>query len=738
MKLFDAKPSFAGGELSPLLSARIDMAQYAIGARVIENFIVLPQGGIVNRPGTTVLAYDRTYEAVRLVPFVFSEDDSRCLAFGDGIVDVYGYTGFVLRITGSPYRTQHLSKLRWLQSADVLYLLHPDVPVHTLSRYSSTDWRFEEVDFKYGPFLDMNTDETLQARVEVAWNPSDSTFLYTALMYYVSKPGADPEITTYFEEDDVGRQIKIEQKVKPDSGETILTTNWQYLGASGTLEYTGNFFGPYTWRTSGKWGGDVTIQVCDKDGWEGRDPTTPDLWDWRDFKSYSSINTDSGHENFSWSGDIDEYAYRFRAKIETPEGKCRFTWNYEGGMILRYFTITGLRHVNDYTVAVLDASDGIQAYIDMTSAWALSAFCDKLGYPSVAVFHQERLVLGGTRTSLQTLWMSQPASWHSFKESIPTEDDDSIIVTLASKQVNEIRGLASRGDLLILTSGGEWNAKAGAKSDVFTPASIVVTPSGYRGSEDVATLDVGNVALFVQRHGTTVRSLGYSLDVDGYASSDLSILSEHIFKDNPIVAWDYQQTPWSVIWCVLRSGIVAALTLQQEHQVVAWTRQTFPSGSVEDVCSIPGDSQDDVYFAIRRNNAVQVERLQRRRDLLSDLEFRDAGLYPVVSVLECLEWEQQVNGTMQGRHRHVPAVTFRIYRTVGLKAGVVNESNVRMDELQFPDALSPGPSPMPYTGDVRMVIPGGMARGARIRVENDRPAPVTLLGVFPEVEIHEG
>ena len=54
MKLYDAKPSFAGGELAPTLHARIDLAQYAIGARTMKNWIVLPQGGIVNRPGTTV------------------------------------------------------------------------------------------------------------------------------------------------------------------------------------------------------------------------------------------------------------------------------------------------------------------------------------------------------------------------------------------------------------------------------------------------------------------------------------------------------------------------------------------------------------------------------------------------------------------------------------------------------------------------------------------------------------
>ena len=41
-------------------------------------------------------------------------------------------------------------------------------------------------------------------------------------------------------------------------------------------------------------------------------------------------------------------------------------------------------------------------------------------------------------------------------------------------------------------------------------------------------------------------------------------------------------------------------------------------------------------------------------------------------------------------------------------------------------------------GELAGFIPGGMARGARIRVVNDTPSPVTILGLFPEVEIHEG
>ena len=40
--------------------------------------------------------------------------------------------------------------------------------------------------------------------------------------------------------------------------------------------------------------------------------------------------------------------------------------------------------------------------------------------------------------------------------------------------------------------------------------------------------------------------------------------------------------------------------------------------------------------------------------------------------------------------------------------------------------------------DVRVVVPGGMARGARVKLVNDQPRPVSILGLFPEVEVHEG
>lgn len=713
MKLYDAKTSFAAGELSPVLHARVDLAQYHVGARTIRNFIVLPQGALINRPGTTVLDPGRSYGAVRLVPFVFSEEDSCVLAFGDGFVDRYSFTGFRERIQDSPYKTSHLARLWWLQSADVLYLFHPDVPIHMLRREMENGhrvWKFAKVELDKGPFEDANTD-------------SDKKLSFTERPDF--KYDMHANFPLFLSYDLLGALLKVEVKIKAWSDTFELKpADVTTFGEPVTVR---NVFGAFSYRTTGKWTGTVKVERCLPEGWVGKEESA---WVWEEFKEYFSDG--DAEENFSFSGAVEEYATHFRFSYAGPKKRVIVTFSYEGGVIER---ILRVKEIISQQRAIVEDVEKKGGYIPDTDAWAIGAFGPHYGYPSLGIFHQERLVLAATRHSPQTLWMSQPASWHDFSTSIPAKDTDAITVTLASKEVNEIRGLASRGDLLIFTAGAEWSAKAGAKTDVFTPSSIVITPSGYRGSHRLAPLDVGDVTLFVQRHGTTVRSMGYSLEVDGYSSSDISILAAHMFEGNPVVDWAYQQSPWSVVWCVLADGTVGALTIQREHQVTAWTRQAFgPDGhKVEGVCCIPGATQDDVYLAVRRGNGLQVERLNRRFDGAGS--FKDAGAYAVHSVLECLDWEQSVDGTLQGRHKQVPALTLRLFRTVTLRGGIVTENGAELDVLQFPDADSPGPADRLYTGDVRLVAPGGVGRTCRVRLENDEPSPVTILGIFPEVVI---
>lgn len=43
--------NFTAGELSPSLSARVELAKYNAGCRTLRNFLVQAHGGAVKRPG---------------------------------------------------------------------------------------------------------------------------------------------------------------------------------------------------------------------------------------------------------------------------------------------------------------------------------------------------------------------------------------------------------------------------------------------------------------------------------------------------------------------------------------------------------------------------------------------------------------------------------------------------------------------------------------------------------------
>ena len=76
--------SFGSGEVGPAIYPRADMAAYATGLRTARNVYGRRHGGLDNRSGTVHLGevYDST-KAVRLIPFVFSDDQTYVLEFGD-------------------------------------------------------------------------------------------------------------------------------------------------------------------------------------------------------------------------------------------------------------------------------------------------------------------------------------------------------------------------------------------------------------------------------------------------------------------------------------------------------------------------------------------------------------------------------------------------------------------------------------------------------------------------------
>lgn len=159
--------SFNAGELSPQLKGRPDLDKYANGCETMENFLPQIHGPAKKRPGTRFVAEVKdSTKAVKLIPFEFNVEQAYVLEFGDLYVRFY-MDGGQIEIAGpaayeivSPYLEAELSDIRYAQSADVMYLAHPNHPPYKLSRSGHTSWTLAEVEFDWPPFSDENTEAT--------------------------------------------------------------------------------------------------------------------------------------------------------------------------------------------------------------------------------------------------------------------------------------------------------------------------------------------------------------------------------------------------------------------------------------------------------------------------------------------------------------------------------------------------------------------------------------------------
>jgi len=240
--------------------------------------------------------------------------------------------------------------------------------------------------------------------------------------------------------------------------------------------------------------------------------------------------------------------------------------------------------------------------------WSLGAFSNTTGHPSCVTFFEQRLVFAATLNNPQTIYFSKSGDYENMDANIggTVADDDAIVYTIASNQVNAIRFLSPTRTLIIGTAGGEFAVYGGGDNDAITPTNIIIKKQSNFGGANIDAVPVGNATLFLQRAKRKIRELAFNFDVDGYVAPDLTILAEHITKGG-ITQMAYQEEPLSIIYAVREDGELVALTYQRDQQVVAWHRHIFGGafGTGNAVCEsiavIPTDLDEyEVYVIIKR------------------------------------------------------------------------------------------------------------------------------------------
>ena len=443
------------------------------------------------------------------------------------------------------------------------------------------------------------------------------------------------------------------------------------------------------------------------------------------------------------------------------------------GQILRIggkrISVTGFNSVTEIV------ADTIEDLIDVqeTDDWEEPAFSDRRGWPATVAFHQDRLVVGGSRDLPNRLWLSKSGDLFNFDQGTGL-DDEAIEFPILSDQVNAIRALFSGRHLQVFTSGAEWMVTGSP----LTPTTVQIQRQTRTGSPAGRTLppkDVDGATLFVGRTGKEVREFLFSDIEQAYQANDLALPANHLF-DQPS-AQDYDPKR-RLLHIVMANGTIASLTIYRNEQVTAWTLQE-TTGSFRDI-AIVGDT---TYVVVDRASGTYIEAFDETYGVDSGFSFTAFVPEEFASGLTHLEGETvaiQADGTLrqpqvvesgrvalgspalnakiglpywhtiealppatsipsrpaQGSSYRLVRATFRLHETGALSCDFGNGLR-DVPFRQFGAKTTFGEPPPNFSGDKQIRSLGWKRSGIEPpwRIEQDEPLPCTVLSVTTELKV---
>lgn len=617
--------NFTAGELSPRLKGRIDLAKYFSGLDTALNMVMMPQGGTTRRPGTLYCAdvKDQAHPP-RLVRFVFSTVQAYVLEFSNLNVRVYMNDAQVL--SGGlpvdivvPYTTADLAALKFTQSADTLFIVHPNYPPATLTRSSHVAWTYAVTQFRDGPYLDVNTTDTT---ITPSGTSGSITLTASAVTGINNNQG--------FLASDVGRCVRIklyslwawclitaytsptvvtatvQAKVNNGATDAIDGVAWSIntLYATGTVVKNHTFY--FRCSQAGKSG--------QTNGPNGTGSAIPD-------------------GSCTWSRISAFNATRFRQTATYNPGDV--VTDAAGNFFV--CTLGGASNGSSIDpvgtgINLTSGTDGLLwdylqpvAFPTATKDWRLGRWGSAQGYPFACRFWQQRLVFSGYVVQPNAVAGSSTAD---FTNMAPTQADGTVVATngfvweIDDDQVNNITSMVSAGSaqamqLGLLTSSGETILQAGTTAQALTPTSVqAYGETSYGSAANVDPLRIGKAVLFVDRPGRKIREWSFFWQSNGYIGPDLTKYSEHITRAgagaDPSLSGIAQQVycpaPYQVIWAIRNDGGLLSFTYDREEQVFAPARHRL-GGSyyggpaiVESLATIPSPdgAYDELWLSVLR------------------------------------------------------------------------------------------------------------------------------------------
>jgi len=601
--------SFAAGEIAPAVQARVDNVKYASGLKTCRNFMVMKSGGATNRPGTSFVGEvnDSDGGPVRLIPFVFNNDQTYVLEFGNMYMRVHRNGAQVMLTAQNITAITNANPCVVTYSGSDTYANDDEVYISGITGAIGTylngrNFKVANVNTGANTFSLKYMDGTAVNSTSFGAYTSGGT---VAEVYTLSTPYAEADIFDlhFVQSADV---ITI---AHPNYAPRELTrsghTSWTLTAItfSPAVSNVGTVTVSVASGTAAKW---IITTIDSTTGEEslGVDPTA----------TANAAPSSGSPITLTW--DTVSGALGFNVYRRTSSGAYGFIG----------FAGQDKQHVLAGVITFIDS--GVTPDTEVRPPTDRTVFATSGNYPSTVSYIQQRLTFANSDNDPERVWASRSGYFKNFSASTPATDGDAITFDIVGRQVNEVRHILELEKPFVLTKGGEhW--LEGNNAGVITPTEINRKQLSYNGASNLQPIVINETALYVQDRGSTVRDL-LAQQVDGVRGNDLTTYSTHLVEGKTIDDWTYQRTPNSIVWMVRDDGTLLGLTYVREQQITAWHKHDF-DGLVESVCAVPEGTEDALYLIINRtiNGATKryIERMETRFiEDIKDAVFMDAAL----------------------------------------------------------------------------------------------------------------
>mgnify|MGYP003145733918 FL=1 len=753
--------NFTAGELSPRLAGRIDLDRYQNGVETLENFKVFTHGGIIKRSGTGYIAGIKTQTGSNsgavLVPFIFSKTQAYVLEFGHNYFRIFkdegqvSSGGSVVEITSNcDWTAAQVADLRFAQSADILYVVHPDLHPVKITRSSHTAWTV--------------TDIPWGADTTNYFEPPWSTLNTSATTLTPSGTSGSITITasaSTFASTDVGRYIRTKQ------------SNWRFMKITA-----------YASATS------VTATVINT-ALESTDATT----DWR-LSAFYAANYPSQVQFFEgrlyyanilnypgtiWGSVTDDYDnFSVTAVDGTVANDDAVTYQLAVGEVA---TITGMlshRYLTLFTTAgPFNVSSGsATASVTPTSILATRETND--GAANIAPIGASKSILFVGKNKKKVREYAYNIDYDSFTTPDMTVMSEHVgypeIIQLAyaSNPDNMLWAVRSDGQLLGLTFYRDQNVVAwhrhiigGDRKIAFAgnaaDADFQITCSAAHGlaTGDEVIYDAnGNGAMGGLTDGGTYYVYNVDSDEVELASTKEQAKTRTIIQvtDSDNSATHYLKLPSKVKSIAIIPGVDDAydtLYMIVERTIDGATKQ-YVEFLQEDFRGDAGQTISDAWFVdsgLSLSSATTVTSISGLGHLEGEsvTVLADGGVVSNKTVssgaITLTNGAREVKvglgysatmktmnlepggeyGTSQGKTGRIDKVIWRLHETVNLKAG---PSSSMTDVIPFRKTTDPIHALKAKSGDFEMLFPGHYEKEKQVYALSSDPLPCTILGMM--------